>query len=104
MTINPNKVDPAIKDTIIAYQNECDDVLWSYWTQGQAVNPRHAHDTYRYHSLLLRSLRDLARAEDGFGRTLLIDQIRFLCGRLGLPMPDPSLIGQPAPQLTLAEV
>jgi hypothetical protein len=60
----------------------------------QGRNPASANDTYRYHSLLLRSLRELARAEDGFGRTLLIDQIRFLCGRLGLPMPDPSLIGK----------
>lgn len=40
MTIYPNKVKPEIRDTIIAYQNECDDVLWQYWNQGQAVNPR----------------------------------------------------------------
>lgn len=59
------------------------------------------HDTYRYHSLLLRTLRDLERTKDGFGHSLLIDQIRFLCGRLGLPMPDPSLIGKPINQMQM---
>jgi len=32
MTISPNKVKPEIKDNIIRYQNECDDVLWQHWT------------------------------------------------------------------------
>ncbi|MBH0066233.1 phage antirepressor N-terminal domain-containing protein [Psychrobacter sp. SZ93C1] len=32
MTISPNKVKSEIKDKIIRYQNECDDVLWQHWT------------------------------------------------------------------------
>lgn len=40
MTISPNKVKPELRDTVIKYQEECDDVLWDYWTKGQAVNPR----------------------------------------------------------------
>lgn len=36
MTINPNKVAPHKKQTIIRYQDECDDVLWHYWTTGVA--------------------------------------------------------------------
>lgn len=40
MTISPNKVKPELRDTVIMYQNECDDVLWDYWTKGQAINPR----------------------------------------------------------------
>lgn len=39
-SIHPNKVRPEIRDNIIAYQNECDDVLWDYWSKGQAINPR----------------------------------------------------------------
>lgn len=35
MTISPNKVRPELRDTIIMYQNECDDVLWDYWTNGR---------------------------------------------------------------------
>ena len=40
MTISPNKVRPELRDIIIMYQNECDDVLWDYWTKGQAINQR----------------------------------------------------------------
>lgn len=32
MSIDPNKVKPEIRQTIIDYQNECDDVLWEYWS------------------------------------------------------------------------
>lgn len=37
MSIHPNKVRPELRDNIIAYQNECDDVLWSYWNDGMVV-------------------------------------------------------------------
>lgn len=37
MSIHPNKVRPELRDGIIAYQNECDDVLWSYWNEGMVV-------------------------------------------------------------------
>ncbi len=39
-TIYPNKVKPEIKDNVIRYQDECDDVLYDYWTKGIAINPR----------------------------------------------------------------
>lgn len=39
-SVNPNKVKPELRDTVIMYQNECDDVLWDYWTKGQAINQR----------------------------------------------------------------
>ncbi|WP_047686398.1 MULTISPECIES: phage antirepressor N-terminal domain-containing protein [Xenorhabdus] len=39
-TIYPNKVKPEIKDKVIRYQDECDDVLYEYWTKGVVVNPR----------------------------------------------------------------
>ncbi|WP_262382446.1 phage antirepressor N-terminal domain-containing protein [Acinetobacter guerrae] len=44
-TISPNKVKPELRDTVIMYQNECDDVLWDYWTKGQATNPRPVRTT-----------------------------------------------------------
>ncbi len=40
ITISPNKVKPEIREKILQYQNECDDVLWAYWTKGHAANPR----------------------------------------------------------------
>lgn len=41
MTISPNKVRPELRERVIMYQNECDDVLWDYWMKGQAINQRH---------------------------------------------------------------
>ena len=40
MTIQPTRVKPEIREKILRYQNECDDVLWEYWTKGRAANPR----------------------------------------------------------------
>lgn len=39
-SIHANKVKPELRETVIMYQNECDDVLWDYWTKGQAINQR----------------------------------------------------------------
>lgn len=33
MTIHPNKVRPELRERIVAFQNECDDVLWRYWSE-----------------------------------------------------------------------
>ena len=40
MTIHPSRVKPELREKILRYQNECDDVLWEYWTKGHATNPR----------------------------------------------------------------
>ncbi|MGL5452076.1 MAG: phage antirepressor N-terminal domain-containing protein, partial [Aeromonas sp.] len=34
-SIQPGKVSPDIRDKVIAYQEECDEVLWQYWTTGK---------------------------------------------------------------------
>ncbi|HNV69768.1 MAG TPA: phage antirepressor N-terminal domain-containing protein [Candidatus Ozemobacteraceae bacterium] len=39
-TIDPRRVRPEIRAKIELYQAECDDALWSYWTKGEALNPR----------------------------------------------------------------
>lgn len=44
-SIHANKVKPELRDTVVMYQNECDDVLWDYWTKGQATNPRPVRTT-----------------------------------------------------------
>ena len=38
-SVNANKVKPELRDTVIKYQEECDDVLWDYWTG--KLNARH---------------------------------------------------------------
>lgn len=41
MTIHPGKIkDPVIRANVVIYQNECDDALWKYWSEGIAINPR----------------------------------------------------------------
>ena len=40
-SISPNKIpNLETRAKVIMYQNECDDVLWDYWTKGQAINKR----------------------------------------------------------------
>lgn len=40
-TVEPGKVkNPDVRARVVMYQNECDDVLWQYWNEGIAVNPR----------------------------------------------------------------
>ncbi|AHF04081.1 hypothetical protein MARPU_09585 [Marichromatium purpuratum 984] len=39
MTIHPNKVRPELRARIRAYQTECDDVLWHYWSQQRDSRP-----------------------------------------------------------------
>lgn len=36
MTLHPSRVKPELRDKITAYQNECDDALWKYWSEGTA--------------------------------------------------------------------
>lgn len=40
MSIHPNKVRAELRERIVQYQTECDDVLWQYWNAGHAENPR----------------------------------------------------------------
>lgn len=43
-TVTPGKIkSPEVRARVIQYQNECDDVLWQYWNEGLAVNPRAFH-------------------------------------------------------------
>jgi len=39
-SIHPSKVKPELRKTIEMYQDECDDALWAYWSEGVAINPR----------------------------------------------------------------
>ena len=40
MTIQPSRVKPELRETIEMYQDECDNALWAYWSEGLAVNHR----------------------------------------------------------------
>lgn len=66
-TISPNKVKPEIRDRVIQYQDECDDVLYEYWTKGQVTNPRKTSTDER---------------------TPLRDAINLLVGKRGIMYPE----------------
>lgn len=34
-TLQPNRIRDDIRESVIQYQNECDDVLWQYWSKQQ---------------------------------------------------------------------
>lgn len=36
-SINPKKVRPELRAKIELYQNECDEALWEYWMEGEAI-------------------------------------------------------------------
>lgn len=66
-TISPNKVKPEIRDRVIRYQEECDDVLYEYWTKGHVTNPRKTSTDER---------------------TPLRDAINMLVGKRGIMYPE----------------
>ncbi len=37
MTVSPNRVKPAIRDKVIRYQKECDDILWEHWSKRTSI-------------------------------------------------------------------
>jgi hypothetical protein len=39
-SISPDSVAPHLKEKIEIYQNECDEVLWNYWTKGVGLPDR----------------------------------------------------------------
>lgn len=109
-SISPNKVAPGLRDKIIQYQEECDDVLWRYWTKGaeqrmavleeraSRILPlpgvtRSARDGINFKQLLIlqEQGRNLARwldaATGSFERHGLHNQLRQVNDALGLPTP-----------------
>ncbi|MGV8004581.1 phage antirepressor N-terminal domain-containing protein [Photorhabdus temperata subsp. temperata] len=66
-TISPNKVKPEIRDRVIQYQDECDDVLYEYWTKGEVTKKT-------------KTTTD--------ERTPLRDAVNMLVGKKGLMYPE----------------
>ncbi|CAI2429640.1 P22_AR N-terminal domain [Serratia proteamaculans] len=47
-SVNPEKVHPEIKDNLIAYQEECFEVLHDHFTKGEAAHPRRQSTMQQY--------------------------------------------------------
>lgn len=101
MTISPNKVRPELRDKIVRYQEECDDALWDYWTQGGATRPGAPNVTQQIslsrHRLAL--LKELHRTRDRTLRAAIHEQLAHTSRALGLSVPELDSIGQADPEL-----
>jgi hypothetical protein len=106
-SINPGKVKPELRDKIIQYQNECDDVLWDYWTKGAAIRPgalsvQQLLSTQRQARQLIF---DLKHETLPIVRLALHHQLAQLCRLLGLDTPPLDGIGYAeAPSTTPAHL
>ncbi len=98
-SISPNKVAPELRDKIIQYQEECDEVLWDYWTKGAAVRPGAVTIAQQIslskHRLAL--LKELMRSRNRSMRDMLGIEITHLSTAMGLPVPDLDAIGTVEP-------
>lgn len=98
-TISPNKVAPELRDKIVQYQEECDEVLWNYWTKGAAVRPGVVTISQQIslskHRLTL--LKELMRSRNRSMRDMLGIEITHLSTAMGLPVPDLDAIGTVEP-------
>lgn len=71
LTIHPEKVKPELRDTIIAFQTECDDVLWQHWNARNAARalpapesaPRALPTSTDVHARIARRAMQLAQAD-----------------------------------------
>jgi hypothetical protein len=100
-SISPNKVAPELRDKIIQYQEECDEVLWNYWTKGAAIRPSGVTIAQQIslskHRLSL--LKELMRSRNRPMRDMLGIEITHLSTAMGLPVPDLDAIGSVEPPL-----
>ncbi|MFJ7793296.1 phage antirepressor N-terminal domain-containing protein [Pseudomonas sp. NPDC096950] len=99
MTISPNKVAPDLRDKIIQYQEECDEVLWNYWTKGAATRTGAVPASQM--AIMSRSrlslMKELQRSRNKAVRDALGEEIARLSESMGLRVPDLDAIGTVEP-------
>ncbi|MGE6320056.1 phage antirepressor N-terminal domain-containing protein [Pseudomonas oryzihabitans] len=96
-SISPNKVAPELREKIIRYQEECDDALWNYWTQGVAERPGAAAAASKQIALSrhrLALLKELHRTRARALRSAIHEQLGQVSKVLGLSVPELESIGR----------
>ncbi|MDD3676522.1 phage antirepressor N-terminal domain-containing protein [Thauera propionica] len=111
-SINPNKVAPSLKDKIVRYQEECDEVLWQYWTTGyvvrEGVKPPTVSQQLGAHRLRLKLLDVLEAETHPEKRRAIHDQLAHVSTMIGVPTPALEKLGRDidpdeAPWVTIME-
>lgn len=97
-SINPRKVAPELREKIVRYQEECDEILWRYWTQGYVARPGVNQPTIAQqlaaHGVRLRLLERLRGEADPAMRRAIHDQLGHASRLLGLTCPALEAIGR----------
>lgn len=64
-SIHASKVKPALRENVLMYQNECDDVLWEYWTKKTNARQRAQDELNRLH--MEEAISECKGSFHGFG-------------------------------------
>jgi hypothetical protein len=116
-SVNPNKVTPHLKDKIARYQEECDAVLWNYWSgqhkSGQRIQllaPREPtpvidgcmmptklklRDILVLQEQKFKLMRQIEQTASNAIRAGLYADLRFISDTLGVPVPDLEAFNSP---------
>lgn len=96
-SVNPSKVAPELREKIVRYQEECDEVLWQFWTKGFVGRPGGTptfEQIIKAHNIRIRLLKTLANETIGALRHALHDQLAVVSKFLGVPVPALDTIGR----------
>ncbi len=106
--LNPDKVAPAARERVIAYQRECYQVLHDYWVKGAAINPRAAFPSASARvSLQNQTLRLTARLKATRGpteRRMIYQMLNAICTELRIDTPALEELGRDGPDLDNANI
>lgn len=99
-SIEPSRVAPDLREKVVRYQDECDEVLWRYWTEGFAARPGARVLTPPQQLAAGREIRKLSqeikRETNPALRRMLYAQLEHHCRMIGIPVPALEEIGQDA--------
>jgi len=85
--INPDRVKPEARETVLTYQRECYQVLHDYWTKGAAINPRMAHALPSATSDIIKLIEVVKREGNVAARATLHQLLDQMCTARGIETP-----------------
>lgn len=95
MSIHPNRVRAEIRDKVIIYQNECDDVLWEHWQEkaDQQISTdktisKGALTPEEYAELLDKRGKVIVDRDDTIGNLISTEQQDILFNLMAIRFPE----------------
>lgn len=85
--IHPNKVRPEARETVLAFQRECYQVLHDYWTKGAAINPRMTQALPSATSDIIKLIEAVKREANESARVTLHQLLDQMCTARGVVTP-----------------